>query len=136
MSSGGAAVVPTSPRVNVQDSQPSFAFLGMPGDMGFPVGSCELLSGPGAAILLLPKPADPRCPSVVQHRALHSSGAAGVGSCASFTISWPPTFLMLGREDYEGQDVCHLSTASSHEPFEIVAHELGTVHGLGQSLLV
>lgn len=43
---------------------------------------------------------------------------------------------MLGREDFEGQDVCHLSTASSHEPFEIAAHELGTVHGLGQSLLV
>lgn len=43
---------------------------------------------------------------------------------------------MLGREDSEGQDACLLSTASSHEPFEIVAHELDAVHGLGQNLLV
>lgn len=129
-------MAPTSPRVNVQDSRPSFALLGMPGDVGLQVGSCELLSGPGAAILLWPKPADLRCPSVFQHHALHSSGGAGVGSCASFTVSWPPIFLMLGREEYEGQDVCLLPTASSHEPFEIVAHELDAVHGLGQNLLV
>lgn len=129
-------MAPTSPRVNVQDSRPSFAFLGMPSDMGLPVGSCELLSGPGAAILLRPKPANPRCPSVLQRRAPHSSGGAGVGSCTSFTVSRPPIFLMLGREDCEGQDACLLSTASSHEPFEIVAHELDAVHGLGQNLLV
>ena len=75
-------------------------------------------------------------PTCGQHRALHSSGGAGVGSCASFTVSQPPIFLMLGREDSEGQDACLLSTASSHEPFEIVAHELDAVHGLGQNLLV
>lgn len=57
-------MAPTSPRVNVQDSRPTFAFLGMPGGMGLPVGSCELLSGPGAAILLRPKPANLRCPPV------------------------------------------------------------------------